>query len=142
MTERQTIRKTTAQARTVAAPLQHSNSSEFGMARPTARELSRASNIAPSRRDEEGGDSVLSRYFKEMAGHQVMGADEELKAAERVENAEADIWCKLLGYIPAAERLLDQLEPDLMAMPEEERPNMATVEVYACCCRSRRWLDR
>ncbi len=128
MTQRQTIRKTTAQARTVAAPMQRSAGSELGTARPTAREVSRASNIAPSRRDEEGGDSVLSRYFREMAGHQVMGADEELKAAERVENAEADIWCKLLDYVPAAERLLDQLEPELMAMSDEDRPDMSTVE--------------
>lgn len=128
MTQRQTIRKTTAQARTVAAPMQHAASSEFGTPRPTAREVSRAASIGPSRRDEEGGDSVLTRYFREMAGHQVMGADEELKAAERVENAEADIWCKLLAYMPAAERHLDQLEPDLMAMTEEDRPNMSSIE--------------
>ncbi len=128
MTQRQTIRKTTAQARTVAAPMQRSSASEFGMARPTTREVSRASSIAPSRRDEEGGDSVLSRYFREMAGHQVMGADEELKAAERVENAEADIWCKLLAFVPAAPRLLDELEPDLMAISEEDRPDMSSIE--------------
>lgn len=128
MTQRQTIRKTTAQARTVAAPMQHSAGSEFGTPRPTTRGVSRAAGIGPSRRDEEGGDSVLTRYFREMAGHQVMGADEELKAAERVEDAESDIWCKLLAYMPAAERLLDQLEPDLMAIAEEERPNMSSME--------------
>src|SRR5690349_14255080 len=116
MTQRPTIRKTTAQARTVAAShpstgVQGAAGSEFGLARSpsgarsTGREASRAANIVPSRRDEEGGDSVLSRYFREMSGHQVMGADEELKAAERVENAESDMWCKLLAYMPAAARL-------------------------------------
>jgi len=140
MTQRPTIRKTAAQARTVAASHQHSTGvqgaagPEYGLARSpsgaraTSREASRAANIVPSRRDEEGGDSVLSRYFREMSGHQVMGADEELKAAERVENAESEMWCKLLAYMPAAERLIDQLEPDLAALPDEDRPDMSTVE--------------
>ncbi|HXS18775.1 MAG TPA: sigma-70 family RNA polymerase sigma factor [Polyangiaceae bacterium] len=142
MTQRPTIRKTTAQARTVAAPHQPSTGVQQGAAagpkyglapspggaRASGREASRAANIVPSRRDEEGGDSVLSRYFREMSGHQVMGADEELKAAERVENAESDMWCKLLAYMPAAERLIDQLEPDLLALPEEDRPDMSTFE--------------
>jgi RNA polymerase primary sigma factor len=82
----------------------------------------------PSRRDEEGGDSVLSRYFREMSGHQVMGADEELKAAEAVENAEVTMWSRLLDYLPAAERLIDQLEPDLRALSDDDRPDMAPVE--------------
>src|SRR5690349_17846495 len=34
------------------------------------------------------GDSTLSRYFREMATHQVMGPDEELQAAQRVEETE------------------------------------------------------
>lgn len=125
--QRQIVRKSTSQARTVAAPAQRPLRSELGLARPTGREA-RQSSIAPSRRDEEGGDSVLSRYFREMAGHQVMGADEELKAAENVENAEALMWCKLLTFLPGARRLLDQLEPDLRALPEEDQPDMGTIQ--------------
>ncbi len=126
--QRQAVRTSTAQARTVSAPMQRPGAlADLGVARPTGREA-RAANIAPSRREEEGGDSVLSRYFREMAGHQVMGADEELKAAENVEAAEADMWCKLLAYIPAAGRLIDQLEPDLLALADEDRPDMSTVE--------------
>lgn len=126
--QRQAVRTSTAQARTVAAPMQRPGArADLGVARPTGREA-RNANIAPSRREEEGGDSVLSRYFREMSGHQVMGADEELKAAENVETAEAEMWCKLLAYVPAASRLLDQLEPDLLAMSDDDRPEMSTVE--------------
>lgn len=128
MTDRPSVRKSTAAARMASAGAQSTAGADLGRARPKGRESSRASSIAPSRRDEEGGDSVLSRYFREMSGHQVMGADEELKAAESVENAEAEVWCTLLSYAPAAGRLLDQLEPDLMAISEEDRPDMGTVE--------------
>lgn len=124
--QRNAVRQSTAQARTVSAPLARG---ELGVARPSGREVSsRASNIGPSRREEEGGDSVLSRYFREMSGHQVMGAEEELKAAETVEEAEATMWCRLLDYAPAAERLLDELEPDLMAMSDDDRPDLATIQ--------------
>jgi len=50
-------------------------------------------------------DSMLSRYFREMATHQVMGPDEELQAAQAVENAEIDHWAALLAYVPADSRV-------------------------------------
>ena len=37
------------------------------------------------RADEGGGDSMLSRYFREMATHHVMGPQEELATAIEVE---------------------------------------------------------
>lgn len=42
---------------------------------------------APSAKEieEGGGDSMLSRYFREMAAHPVMGQDEELATAMEVE---------------------------------------------------------
>jgi len=131
MTQRQVVRKSTAQSRVVSAPLARAKAvrGELGVARPTtAREARRASNIVPSRRDEEGGDSVLSRYFREMSAHQVMGAEEELKAAEGVEDAEVAMWCQVFDYIPAAARLLDELEPNLRAMNDDDRPDMAPVD--------------
>jgi RNA polymerase primary sigma factor len=79
----------------------------------------------PARREEEGGDSVLSRYFREMATHQVMGAEEELQAAERVEATEVAMWQALLGYMPAAPHLIAQLEAQVLATPEEDRPDMS-----------------
>ena len=72
-------------------------------------------------------DSMLSRYFREMATHQVMGPDEELQAAQAVENAEIEHWSALLAYIPAAEHVLEQLERDVASMNPEERPELSQV---------------
>jgi hypothetical protein len=42
---------------------------------------------------EEGGrDSMLARYFREMAAHPVMRPEEELQRAIDVESAEVDHW--------------------------------------------------
>lgn len=62
---------------------------------------------------ETSGDSMLARYFREMATHPVMGAEEELATAVDVENAEVEHWCAILAFLPAAERALDALEKDL-----------------------------
>jgi RNA polymerase primary sigma factor len=72
-------------------------------------------------------DSMLSRYFRDMATHQVMGPDEELMAAQGVERAEIEHWAAMLSYVPTAELLLDQLEADALALPPEERPEMPQV---------------
>jgi hypothetical protein len=61
-------------------------------------------------------DSMLSRYFRDMATHQVMGPDEELSAAQGVEHAEIEHWVALLAYVPAAEAMLDQLEKDVQTL--------------------------
>jgi len=69
---------------------------------PTAKEI-----------EEGGGDSMLARYFREMATHNVMGPEEELQTAMEVEQGEVDHWVAILGYLPAAEFALDSLEKDL-----------------------------
>ena len=74
-----------------------------------------AKKKAPS--DEGGGDTMLARYFREMATHPVMGPDEELGTAVNVESAEVEQWCSILSYLPAAEFALDTLEKDL---PKDE----------------------
>jgi RNA polymerase primary sigma factor len=76
---------------------------------------------------ESSPDSMLSRYFRDMATHQVMGPDEELVAAQAVEQAEVDHWVALLAYVPTAELILDQLEVDLATLPPEERPDTSEV---------------
>jgi len=73
---------------------------------------------------EGSGDSTLSRYFRDMATHQVMGPEEELNAAQAVEEAETELWIALLDYIPVAEQVLEGLERDVQTLPEEERPNI------------------
>ncbi|HSC89531.1 MAG TPA: sigma-70 family RNA polymerase sigma factor [Polyangiaceae bacterium] len=126
--KRQAVRQSTAQARVQAAPAVRSPlaRSDAGAGRPLAsRETNvRASAIVPSRREDEGGDSILTRYFREMATHQVMGAEEELEAAERVERTEVDLWRLILSYMPAVPHLLGELEKSTQALPEEERPKL------------------
>jgi RNA polymerase primary sigma factor len=81
--------------------------------------------------EEGGGDTMLARYFREMATHPVMGPDEELGTAVNVESAEVEQWCAILSYLPAAEFAIDTLEKDL---PKEEEaidlPQLAELRKY------------
>ncbi len=52
--------------------------------------------------EESGGDSMLARYFREMATHAVMGQEEELATAIEVEKAEIATGWRLLAHMPAA----------------------------------------
>lgn len=70
--------------------------------------------------DEGGGDSMLARYFRDMALHPVMGPDEELATAREVEQTEVAYWMALLSHQPAAEHVLVALERDVVRAGEEE----------------------
>ncbi len=70
--------------------------------------------------EEGGGDSMLARYFRDMALHSVMGQEEELETAKAVERTEIDHWVALLSYLPAAEHILVALEQDVIKAGEEE----------------------
>ncbi len=76
-------------------------------------------SLAPPRQpsdkeiEEGGGDSMLARYFREMATHTVMGPDEELETAVAVEQAEIDHWCAIFAFLPTAEHAIASLERDL-----------------------------
>jgi RNA polymerase primary sigma factor len=61
------------------------------------------------------GDSMLARYFRDMANHPVMGHDEEIEAARQVEDAEIEHWMNLLSYLPAAPSILLALKEDIDA---------------------------
>ncbi len=63
--------------------------------------------------EEGGGDSMLARYFREMATHPVMGPEEELQTAIEVESAEVEHWVAILAFHAAADHALDSLEKDL-----------------------------
>ena len=82
-----------------------------------------------TRTTEKAGDSMLARYFREMAPHHVMGPEDEVRAAQKVEVAENAYWRALLSYLPAApfilttlERAIDDVqardEVDLSAIPD------------------------
>jgi RNA polymerase primary sigma factor len=125
--EQRPIRKSTAQARVHAASaVRAPRSVEGGAATPIAVR-SGGKSVVPTRRDDEGADSVLSRYFREMSAHQVMGAHEELEAAESVERAEVEMWRALLSYAPATPHLLRELEAQALEVPEEDRPDLNSV---------------
>jgi|CZKU01.1.fsa_nt_gi RNA polymerase primary sigma factor len=76
--------------------------------------------------EEGGGDSMLARYFREMATHPVMGPEEELQTAIGVEDAEVEQWAAILSYHAAGDSALDALEKDLptgdeaLALPQLE----------------------
>jgi RNA polymerase primary sigma factor len=69
--------------------------------------------------EEGGGDSMLARYFREMALHPVMDQDAEMATARAVEESEVRHWAALLSHMPAAEHILAALEADVLkAGPE------------------------
>ena len=76
---------------------------------------------------DSAGDSMLSRYFREMATHQVMGPDEELECAQRVETAEVEHWTAVLSYLPAAEHILQQLDQDIQKANPADRPEITSL---------------
>ena len=81
--------------------------------------------------EEGGGDTMLARYFREMATHPVMGPDEELGTAVDVERAEVEQWCAILSYLPAADFALDTLEKDLPKDEETiELPQLPELRKY------------
>ena len=78
-------------------------------------------------------NSTLARYFREMATHNVMGPDEELETARRVERTEIEHWAALFSYMPAAEHLLTALEADIRKYAEDdfEAPQVAELQKLA-----------
>jgi RNA polymerase primary sigma factor len=88
---------------------------------------------APSDREieEGGGDSMLARYFREMATHPVMGPEEELETAIEVEEAEIDHWVSIFIQWQAAEHALESLEKDLPTGEEQlELPQLAEMRKF------------
>jgi len=116
--EESSVRMTDSYAPPAGPPTE----SAFFESAPPAEERGQAVAVP---RDELSGDSTLSRYFREMATHQVMGPDEELQAAQRVEEAEIEHWAALLAHLPIAETVLAQLEQDVTTLAEPERPPLA-----------------
>jgi len=68
---------------------------------------------------ESAGDTVLARYFRDMAAHSVMGAEEELQTAILVERAETQQWVVLLSHVPVAGAVIASLRSNL---PSEADP--------------------
>jgi RNA polymerase primary sigma factor len=71
------------------------------------------------KKDDVAGDNMLSRYFREMAVHPVMGSEAELQMAIRVENSEIAQWAIVLSFMPTAEAVLAQVERSLQTDLDE-----------------------
>lgn len=66
-------------------------------------------------------DGTLSRYFSEIASHQVLGPDEEMEIAQKLEEKEVDLWRTLLAYPPAVDLVMSTVEVLLdNSLPEFE----------------------
>jgi RNA polymerase primary sigma factor len=74
-----------------------------------------------------GGDSTLSRYFREMASHRVLTPQEEIEAAKEVERLEIGFWESLLSYPPALETVATTIERYVTETP---LPELATLRKY------------
>jgi len=68
----------------------------------TATQVGRPSASAPTDTEE----SLLTRYFREMAPLQVMTPDEELECAQSLERSEIQLWIAILGFAPIAASIL------------------------------------
>ncbi|GAC1543492.1 MAG: hypothetical protein NVS3B10_07710 [Polyangiales bacterium] len=75
-------------------------------------EIAPAPVVAAVKRDEVAGDSMLSRYFREMAVHAVMTQVEEVEAAKEVERREVGQWAAALSFAPVFDHMLKLLEAD------------------------------
>ncbi|MEZ4254407.1 MAG: sigma-70 family RNA polymerase sigma factor [Polyangiales bacterium] len=74
-----------------------------------------------------GGDSTLSRYFREMANHRVLTPAEEVEAAQTVERLEIGYWEALFSYPPAFETVACVLD---VVLPEPV-PELAVLRKMA-----------
>jgi RNA polymerase primary sigma factor len=79
-----------------------------------------AETVLKTLRTEAGGDSTLSKYFREMAQHRVLTPQEEVQAAQEVERLEIGYWEALFAYSPAYETVASVLERHVTeSVPEE-----------------------
>jgi RNA polymerase primary sigma factor len=87
--------------------------------------------VLKSLKTEAGGDSTLSKYFREMAQHRVLTPREEVEAAQEVERLEIGYWEALFSYSPAYETVASVIERNLEA-PEQQHPaEIATLRKLA-----------
>jgi RNA polymerase primary sigma factor len=104
------------------------------------REMERA---LKDMKNKAGGDSTLSRYFREMANHPVLQPQEEVKAAQDVERLELGYWKALFSYAPAYTTIAIVLEKCLREVPVEVPDEVpAMVKLAASANRQGRLLKK
>ena len=81
----------------------------------------------PVKESDRIGDSMLARYFREMAAHPVMDHEDEVRAARAVEKAEIEYWRAILSYVPAAPFALDALEDEVRKSGEGAEVDLSAI---------------
>ncbi len=97
-----------------------------GSAEPSLAEITEELRAPPveavfKKDDDTSGDSMLSRYFREMATHAVMTHQQEIAAAVEVERCEANQWVAIFSFTQVFEHVMGGLEKDFAefaALPE------------------------
>jgi RNA polymerase primary sigma factor len=80
-----------------------------------ALESSKVEDNTRSAEDKATGDTMLSRYFRDMATHRVLRPEEEVEAAKKVEELERQYWVALLAYPAALETVALVVDHALVA---------------------------
>ena len=134
MSQVQKQRKATVSAAAVAAPVVAEEKpdqewSEPEEPSPSDIDVALAESVAHNDTDgevvlkalrtEAGGDSTLSKYFREMAQHRVLTPQQEVSAAQEVERLEIAYWEALFSYSPAYETVASVLERHMEGVPVE-----------------------
>jgi RNA polymerase primary sigma factor len=81
--------------------------------------------------DKASGDTMLSRYFRDMATHRVLRPEEEVEAAKKVEELERRYWTALLAYPPALETVALVVEQALVAHEQAVPAELAELRKLA-----------
>jgi RNA polymerase primary sigma factor len=82
--------------------------------------------VEEKRAEDAASDSMLSRYFRDMATHAVMTQAEEVAAAVDVEKCEANQWVAILSYPPTFAHMLATLRQDYVE--HTQTPEIAELE--------------
>ncbi len=128
------MRFSSAFARPSVPPPSFTSVRRFDSTPPERSRFNADEERTPKPRDDVSGDSMLSRYFRDMASHQVMGPDEELSAARAVEDAEVEQWVSLLSFVPVAEHILPTLAKHLQLITDEEAPDLSSLDKLLDLC--------
>jgi RNA polymerase primary sigma factor len=101
---------------------------------PWLEEAAEVAGVIPVPTEEDTsaeGATALSLYFREMAMHRVLTADEELVAVREIEELEIVLWERLFSLAPAVDHLISLTEKALLAASQ-------TVEVPTAAFRALR----
>ena len=96
-----------------------------------ALEGERAEAESAKSEDKATGDTMLSRYFRDMATHRVLRPEEEIEAAKTVEDLERKYWSALLSYPAAFETVATVIEQAIVAHEQTVPAELAELRKLA-----------